>query len=332
MGKNPGNTMKTLYRYLVTIAFLSLSFLMITFGQLQNSSSIGGLAGASMRMGFGARGIAMGNALTAIINGDIQAYYNPASIPFASSPTITTAYSILSLDRRLNYLSYTNSMKPNAGISVSIINAGVGDIDGRDNDGIHTQMYSTSENSFMLSFGLKLSSRSAFGITTKILYHSLFEEIKSTTAAIDVGAIFLLSQQLTLGLVIQDIGSKYKWDTSKLYGLSGNTTTDRFPLRKRIGLSWIPMDYPLILSSEFESIGSATFFRFGSEIELYDGIHVRGGIDQIALNTDTPAKPSVGLSLQKKLPGWTPSFQYAYVFEPYSPSGIHILSLSVRLK
>jgi len=107
------------------------------------------------------------------------------------------------------------------------------------------------------------------------------------------------------------------------------SSSDYFPLRKRIGLSWIPKIYPIILSGEVESIGSALYVRAGSEIEVYDGVHIRGGIDQIAINADLPAKPSLGISLQTKVANWTPSFDYAYVFEPYSPSGIHILSLTL---
>jgi hypothetical protein len=115
-----------------------------------------------------------------------------------------------------------------------------------------------------------------------------------------------------------------------LYGINGGSTVDRFPLRKRIGISWAPAEYSFILSSEFEAIGSATFARIGSEIEVFDGIHLRSGIDQIALNADLPAKPALGISVQTKISRWTPAFQYAYVFEPYSPSGIHILSFSLR--
>jgi hypothetical protein len=129
---------------------------------------------------------------------------------------------------------------------------------------------------------------------------------------------------------VQDINAKYKWDTSPLYGIDGNSSVDQFPLRKRIGISWSPSKYSLLISGEFEAIGSAEFFRVGSEIEVYDGIHIRGGIDQIALNADLPAKPAVGISVQTKLSTWTPAFQYAYVFEPYSPSGIHILSFSLK--
>ncbi len=330
MGQNSGTEMNSSSRY-ISAAILFLLFLGSTaLGQMQSSSSLGGLAGAPMRMGFGARGIAMGNAMTAVINGDLQAYYNPSILPFESVPTVVAAYSVLSLDRRLNYLSYTRSLKPNAGISFSIINAGVGNIDGRDRDGAHTETYSTSENSFMLSFGLRPVPKFSFGITVKLLYYNLVQEIKSTTASIDIGALYLLSDELTLGLAVQDINSKYKWDTTPLYGINGNSSVELFPHRNRVGISWSPAKYSFLVSSEFEAIGSATFLRLGSEIEIFDGVHIRGGIDQIALNTNLPAKPALGLSVQTKLSTWTPAFQYTYVFEPYSLSGIHILSFSLR--
>jgi hypothetical protein len=330
MGKDHGVAMKALSQILIAYVFLFIHVSSIALSQMQGSSSIGGLAGAPMRMGFGARGIAMGNAMTAVISGDVQSYYNPAAVPFESEPTAIASYGVLSLDRKLNYLSYTKSLKPNAGFSLSIINAGVGNIDGRDRDGMHTETFSTSENAFFLSFGIRPAASFSAGVTAKILYYSLFEGIKSTTAGIDIGVLYLLSQEVVLGIAVQDITAKYKWDTSKLYGQLGNSSSDYFPLRKRIGISWMPNDYPLIVSGEFESIGSALFARAGSEIEVFEGVHLRGGIDQIAMNADLPAKPSLGISLQTKVANWTPSFEYAYVFEPYSPSGIHILSLALR--
>jgi hypothetical protein len=323
--------MKTFSRTIYFIGFLVCNLSLIAFGQLQSSSSEGGLAGAPMRMGFGARGMSMGNAMTAVISGDLQSYYNPAIVPFESVPIAVASYGVLSLDRKLNFLSYTSSLKPNAGFSLSVINAGVGNIDGRDLNGVHTDTYSTSENAFMFSFGIKPTSSLAIGVSAKILYYSLFEGIKSTTSGVDVGVIYLVSPEITLGAVVQDILAKYKWDTSQLYGQLGNTSTDLFPLRKRVGLSWMPNDFPVLVSGEFESIGSALYFRAGSEMKVYEGIHIRGGVDQIALNAELPAKPSLGISVQTKVANWTPSFQYAYIFEPFSPSGIHVLSIALRL-
>jgi len=64
-----------LFPYIIAIVLLSLSASLIALSQLQSSSSDGGLAGGPMRMGFGARGLAMGNAMTAVISGDVQSYY-----------------------------------------------------------------------------------------------------------------------------------------------------------------------------------------------------------------------------------------------------------------
>jgi hypothetical protein len=330
VGEDHGAAMKRHIRIFLVAVLLAWALPLKTMGQLQSTSSVSGRAGAAMRMGFGARGMAMGNALTAVTSGDVQSYYNPAVVPFESDPTAAAAYGVLSLDRKLNYLSYTKSLQPNAGFSLSMINAGVGNIDGRDRDGIHTETYSTSENAFMFSFGIKPTARFAIGVTAKILYYVFFEGIKSTTAGIDAGAIYLLSPEFSLGVALQDITAKYKWDTSQLYGQLGNSTTDYFPLRKRLGLCWTPKEYPLLVSGEIESLGSSLFLRAGSEIKVTDGVLLRGGIDQIALNTDVPVKPSLGVSVQTTVAQWTPSFDYAYVFEPYSPSGIHILSLLLR--
>jgi hypothetical protein len=331
LGKDIGVKVKTVRRNIIVIVIISLQLYTVSFGQLQSSSSIAGLPGAALRMGFGARGIAMGNSMTAVINGDLQSYYNPAIVPFQSDPTIVAAYGVLSLDRKLNYLSYTKNIKPAAGLSLSIINTGVGNIDGRDRDGNHTETYSTSENSFMFTFGLKPDPNFSFGVNVKVLYYSLFEGVKSTSAAIDVGFIYLISKEITLGAVVQDINAKYKWETSSLYGIDGNSSVERFPLRKRLGISWIPTDHSLVLSSELEVIGSASFARIGSEVELIEDIYIRGGIDQIALNADLPVKPALGISARTKLLTLMPAFQYTYVFEPYSPSGLHILSFSLRL-
>ena len=330
MGKDNRAQVNKDFRNIMLLAILLSNVCAPTLAQLQSSTSVDDHPGAPMWLGFGARGIAMGNAMTAVINGDIQAYYNPAALPFESVPTVVAAYSVLSLDRRLNYLSYTKSLKPNAGFSLSVINAGVGDIDGRDGDGVHTQTYSTSENSIMFSFGLQPVPKFSFGVTLKVLYYNFVEGMKSTTAALDIGALYLLTDEFTLGAVVQDINAKYKWDSSPLYGINGNSSVERFPLRKQIGITWSPSKYSLLISGEFEAIGSATFVRIGSEIEIYDGVQLRGGIDQIALNADLPAKPTLGISVQTKLSTWTPAFQYTYVFEPYSPSGIHILSFSLK--
>lgn len=298
----------------------------------QTSFRLAGQPGVATRMGFGARGIGMGNAMSALNTGGTPGYYNPALAPFQETPSGDAAAGFLPLDRFLNTLNYSQKLPPTAGISLGIINTGVGDLEGRNRDGVVTEMYSTSENVFLLSFGTKVDDNTALGISTKIFYYSLFEGVSSTTVGFDIGFLTSLTEDLTLGVVIQDINSKYKWDTSSLYGQQGNTTIEKFPLRRKIGLAYASRPFAAIATGEFEWIGSVLLARFGLEKELSEGIAVRGGVDQISFNGEIDAKPSLGFSLQTPIALWNPSVHYAYVFEPYSPGGIHILSIKLSFE
>ncbi|MGH2568507.1 MAG: hypothetical protein ACRDGA_09225, partial [Bacteroidota bacterium] len=172
--------------------------------QPASSTKLGALPGAALRMGFGARGIGLANSMSAVNVGEMSGYYNPALVPFYTSRVGTASYGVLSLDRRLNFLAYGQDLKPTAGISVGIINAGVGNIDGRDVDGRPTRTYSTSENSAILSFGVRTSDDFSFGLSSKILYYHLFEGLNSTTVGFDLGVLYSVTEQWTVSAVLQD--------------------------------------------------------------------------------------------------------------------------------
>jgi hypothetical protein len=283
-------------------------------------------------MGSGARGIAMGNSLSAVRVGDLSSYYNPSLIPFQSAPVVSAAYGLLSMDRRLNFISYTKNLKPDAGLSLSIINTGVGNIQGRDRDAIPTEILSTSENSFALSFGLRPSPRFSLGVSAKILYYSLYKEVRSTSVGLDFGFSYLPSDALTVSVVLQDINLKYKWDTTKIFGKSGNNSTDLFPLRKRLALSYYDAGLRMLVCGEVETIGSNGLARIGVEWTVTENLSLRGGWDQISLTRSVDSKPSAGFSFSQPFAGWRPTFEYAFVLEPYVGSGMHLLGLSVRIE
>ncbi|MBI4428367.1 MAG: hypothetical protein HY562_04545 [Ignavibacteriales bacterium] len=314
------------------ILFLLVVLSISAVGQVARPSSIGGTAGAPFRMGFGARGMGLGNAMCAVNVGDLSSYYNPALVPFQQRPFAFAAYSVLTLDRRLNYLAYAQSLKPTAGISFGIINSGVSNIQGRDRDGEPTEIYSTSENSFFFSFGLMLDEEIAVGVSAKLLYYSLFEELSSSTLGLDIGVLYRLTEEIAIAIVTQDINSKYIWDTSKLYGRSGNATTDKFPLRKKFGVSYSPSASGLVVAAEAEFISSETFLRLGSEMNIAQGFALRAGVDQIGVSQSVGAKPTLGMSFQVHDVTWNPGIHYAFVFEPYVASGIHIISFSASFE
>lgn len=296
-----------------------------------SNAQIAGRAGSFARMGFAARGIGMGNALTAVNTGAINTYYNPALASFAEQRTASVSFGILSLDRYLNFVSYTQAIKPNAGLSVGIINAGVRKIDGRDADGYHTEDYSTTENQFYLAFANRVHERVSLGVAIKLYYAKLFEDFSSTTVGFDIGGLVQITDEITLGLCIQDLNSKYKWDSKPLYDQNGKTTEDKFPNLRRIALGYKFLEGALLLDVEYENSSEQTnVFRFGTEYKFVEYFTIRGGMDRYeTADNSTGAKPSFGFSVKNSFNGWTPELQYAFVIEPIAPQGLHIITLNV---
>ncbi len=301
--------------------------------------------GAFSRIGFGARGIGMGNALSSITEGELTSYYNPAITPFQENNSFQAGYSFLTLDRALNYFNYTRrfdfysakdtvteTRKPRttAGLSIGVINSGVRNIDGRDNNGLPTGELSTSENQFFIGLAARVSEKFSIGLATKFYYYSLYEEISSTSLGFDVGVLYKLNDNFNISLVLVDLMSKYKWDTSPIYQQEGIISEDKFPNLRKLGVSYTNKELGLIGAVEFENSNAETnILRAGVEYNIYDQFFIRGGVDQFNMsNTDWPVKPSLGFSFFQPFGNLVVGVDYAFQIEQYSSADRHILSVN----
>jgi len=308
--------------------------------------------GSFSRIGFGARGIGMGNAMSAVTEGELVSYYNPAVTPFQENNSFQAGYTFLSFDRSLNFFNYTRKFdfysskdtvlenrKPRstAGLSIGVINAGIRNIDGRDNNGLPTGELSTSENQFFIGLANKFSEKFSIGLAVKFYYYSLYEEINTSALGFDVGILHKVNENFYVSLVVSDINSKYKWDTSPVYEQEGVTTEDKFPNLRKIGVSYRNKDIGLLSAIEFENSSAETnILRAGVEYNIL-GIHpfgneqfyIRGGVDQFNLsNTDWLIKPSFGFSFLKPFGNLVVGIDYAFQVEQYSSADRHILGVN----
>jgi len=319
------------------IAILSLLFVVTLYAQPE-FSSMASKPGAFSRMGFGARGIGMGNAMSAITTGELNSYYNPALNSFQEGRSFHTSYSFLSLDRNLNFLNFTTKFgdgeggRAIPGITVGIINAGVDNIEARDNQGNQFDNLSTSENQFFLSLSNRFSEKFAIGVAFKFYYYKLYEDVTASSLGFDIGALYLLNDNITISFMISDINSKYEWDTSDLYGTSGNTTTNKFPVLKKIGVSYKFDDPKIIAAIEFENSNAETnYIRVGAEYNIFENLYIRGGVDKISIsNFDIPARPALGFSYFYPLGIGVVGINYAFAIESYSSFDQHIVGLNIN--
>ncbi len=325
--------------FIILLFFSSLAVAQPTFSEMAVQP------GSFSRIGFGARGIAMGNAMSSVIEGELVSYYNPAVTPFQENNSFQVGYSFLSFDRSLNFLNFTRKFdfyskkdslidnpKPRstAGLSIGVINAGIGSIDGRDNNGLPTGELSTSENQFFIGLANKFSEKFSIGIAVKFYYYKLYEEVTTTSLGFDIGALYRVSENFNVSLVVSDINSKYEWDTSPVYGKDGIISEDKFPNLRKIGVSYNNKEIGILGSIEFENSSAKTnIIRAGIEYNIYDRFYLRGGIDQFNIsNTDWLIKPAFGFSFFKSFDSFVVGIDYAFQIEQYSSADRHIIGVN----
>ncbi|MDZ7693251.1 MAG: hypothetical protein U5K69_19390 [Balneolaceae bacterium] len=303
------------------------------------TAQAGGYAGSFSRLGFGPRGMAMGNAMTSVATEGIYAYYNPAFAALAfDSRQVDLSTSLMSFDRSLHKLNGAVPIPPSAGLSVTIINASVSGIDGRTNSGYHTEMLSTNEYQFTSTFGIRFTNKLQGGLSIKYYLADYHDALESTPSfGFDAGLLYHATNKLHVGLAIKDLLAEYNWNSGAVYGEeSSPSSTDRFPLQVRIGASYsiteellISAEPGVLLPPEAAPVGQ---LRTGARYRLHELLTVRGGWQITDLNAVRVSHHgSAGFSIHLPFDILSPSVDYAFVPEPGHISSMHVFGLQLNL-
>ncbi len=340
---------KMLLALLIIICFNSLS-------QAQN----GGFAGASMRIGFGPRGLAMGNAMSAHTHQGVYGYYNPAlSAALVDNKQIDLSVASMTFDRELQSVAAAFPLPPKAGLTLYLTRAGVDNIDGRTLSGFHTGFMSTNQYQLATSFGIRISERFYGGLGLKINISDLDDELAAeTNFGIDLGLLARLTDQINIGITVQDLISEFTYNSSGLFGQTqAQNVTNQFPTRIKFAGAYqrekwvISSEYeirvqnstivepelvlfggqPLVLDEESEITTSSTLLRFGGAYEIHERITLRSGYRFTDLGSSGSGSFSSGFSIHLPFDHLSPSIDYALVSEPYQVSIMHVFALRLNL-
>jgi hypothetical protein len=314
--------------------------------------------GAFSRMGFDARGLAMGNALVASSEADVSPYYNPALLPSASGQRVSGSAAVLAYDRQLQSLEFTTPLGPTAGVGLGLIHAGVSEIDGRNGDGVHTQTLSTDEFALSLAFGNQFADRLSVGVGFTLYQSDVVPETSPVRGfGIDLGLAYRVTSQLKVAASVSDLLAKYEWDTSSL---NGQSRTDRFPVRVQLGGSYRLLDGRLRLLGEVESrfvgrdrqvvdrviptssgprqeMRTETFLlhtvraRMGAAYQPVDILALRAGLDRIGVDGASGLRPTAGFGLRQRLGELDVRVGYAAALEPYVRTVMHLGTIEIFL-
>lgn len=322
------------------LKFLLLAFCFFLIPSLL-SAQAGGFAGSFSRMGFGPRGMSMGNALNSVLDEGIYSYYNPAQVANKiNGHQIDFSTSLMNFDRNLHQVYGALPLPPKAGLSFSIINAGVDNIDGRTISGYHTRTLSTNEYQFASAFGIRIAQKWNVGVGIKLYIADFHTDLQSISSfGFDLGTLYKASPKLTLGLVVQDLLAEYPWNTGALFGdNSSGTKVDKFPLQIRIGSSYkitedllIAVD-PGLLLPPTSGANPILQLRSGGRYRIHELVTVRAGFQITDLQSISSSNNfSTGFSVHLPFDLFSPSVDYAFVPEPNQVSTMHVFGLQLHL-
>ena len=321
----------------------------------------GGFAGAGLRMGFGPRGIGMGNAMTATTSEGVYTYYNPAMAAIQSEYKQTDlSASSLQFDRVYQTAGVHLQVPPKAGLAITLIRSGVKDIDSRSLSGYPLGNIDLAEYQISTAFGIRMSERFYAGVGLKLDYANYHEEVTPSTAfGMDFGFLYKIGSNLNFGFAVQDLLAAYTWNSADLYGQTqSRNVVNNFPTRFKWALAYqreaftISTEYELqSLTSEVrisevfidnsgtpssitstESINTNNkVFRLGGAWYAHERITVRAGYQITELGEADSNTLNAGFSLHLPFDKFAPSIDYAFATEPYGVANMHVFALRLHL-
>lgn len=227
-------------------------------------------AGAYLRMGVGARALAMGGAFVAVADDPTASYWNPAGLTQIRRIQLAAMHSHMSLNRGYNFVSGILPFNQLA-FGVSWLGFGISGIEARTSNTIQPDyIFGDSENAFLFSFAKGFGPLFSIGVNCKVIHHKL-DKYQALGTGFDVGLLINPWYGLKVGMAFQDIATSLKWAEGH---------QDFFPLCKRLGVSYM-INRGLLLSMDiFQQARGPVNFSFGTEYKAFNGFPLRIGADR----------------------------------------------------
>jgi hypothetical protein len=309
------------------IFLVALAAAIIPSGVAWAETGDGGQPGPFLKMGFGARPLAMGGAFVAVADDATGGFYNPAGLTQLTKRTFGAFYRKMTLDRRLTYVTYSQPILEEAAISLAWVNAGVADVMGRDSDGNPTEEISNYQNAVELFLGRKIIEQLSVGIGIGYIQYNL-ANINSYGVRFGFSGLGRPLPQLRLGLAVENLAMKYSWTSGDYWtGIDpevlGSSVEEEFPINVKLGASYLLLNDRILLSSEIEKDEKQEArVHLGAEGWALKNLAGRIGYDQGSF--------TFGLGLRQEVRSMVLGLDYAFVGSRVGDDADHLISLQLE--
>jgi hypothetical protein len=277
----------------------------LTFAE-GNDNKNGTTAAQFLKVGSGARPMAMGGAYVAVSNDVYSLYWNPAGITKVNGFTIGGSYTRWFADITHHFWGIILPVTPNTAIGLSGIFVNMDPIEVTTIDQPHGtgEFYNASDLAICFSAAVRPIDFLSIGLTGKYVQQSLYNE-SASTFAFDVGSLLDIPfKGMKLGMNFSNFGGELKLDGRDLikeYDLNPDNTLNtgvetrlgtqgwNLPVNFRVGLAIdvVGKGTEGLLDNENNRItlsvdgnhpaDAAQYLNIGAEYSFSEIISLRGG-------------------------------------------------------
>ncbi len=178
------------------------------------SEQAGTSAAQFLKIGAGARGAAMAEANAALADDAYAAYYNPAGLALATQPMLGAMHAQYFQGTNFEYGSFLLPLGDGAGyprkvVALSLANLGVSGLERRTEDtDLNVGLFDAADYTYAASFAYAPDSRTAFGMTGKIIREKI-DVVSGNAFAFDFGARYRVNveRKVDLAVVARNLGT-----------------------------------------------------------------------------------------------------------------------------
>lgn len=261
------------------------------------------------RTGVSARALAMGTAYTAVADDASAGYWNPAGLTGVEKFSLTTMLSDnMRYNRQDMYVGLAYNFGTAGWAAFNWVTAGVDEIKGATSSGPDGRTFSSDDHGFLFSYGNKLN-KLMVGATLKVAYQKT-DTYSNSGVGFDAGLKYLISDNVYLGVVARDLGTKVGRNSVPVSWRAGMAAMafGGFTFAADIQKIQHRDNVTLYLGSEYDYEFADNYFAA-----------IRGGV------SDGDFSIGAGLTVMKRY-----SIDYAYVTETENFLGEnHRISLSI---
>lgn len=254
-----------------------------------------------LKLGVGARALAMGEAYSSICNDGTAVVYNPARLNSDSINNVTLMYNSAMQDLSNNFIGAKLKIKK-FGLGFGLFKTTVSGIEIRTMPGAPIDKFDAQNLSMNVSICYEIYSNLSIGVTSKLIYEKIYLD-EASGAGFDIGTNYI-KDNLSFSFVLSNLGSvnelksvSTKLPTAVRFGGAYNFKNNNF-------------NFILALDGYRVLDGGNLHINSGGEVSYKDLLFIRLGYQTAYDNKGI----TTGIGLKYK------SILMDYAFIPYSES------------